>query len=125
MSSIKIIQIEDGTAAFKPDFPGSKPDEPLVVDRGENVTWNNETDNAHWPWPTDAQGNLLSEADAIKFVFYLTDDVPAGRASNPIYDVNPQFSPPRQPPPNVPPPTITYVCRHHQHERGSIVLRNP
>jgi hypothetical protein len=122
MSSIKIVQLQNGTVAFQPDIPGAKPGQPLGVDLGEHVTWNNETNQAHWPWPTDTQGNLLSEADAIARRFYLADDVPAGRVSKPIYNVDPQFSPPA--PPDVPPPTITYVCKHHQQEQGSIVVRN-
>ena len=129
MASIRIVQL-DGTAGFQPDIPGSQPGDPLEVDRGEGVTWNNQTNNAHWPWPVDEQGNLLSEADAIRCKMYLSDRIPAGQVSTPIYNVDPMFSPqpeldPPTPPPDVPPPTIKYVCRLHRQERGSIVVRNP
>lgn len=126
MPSIKIKQLANGTVAFRPHRPGSKAGDPLVVDRGALVTWNNETEQAHWPWPIDAQGNLLSEEDAKALGFYFTDNVPADKASNPIYSVNPQFSPeppPPPPPPTLPPPMITYVCRHHPTEKGCIFVR--
>ena len=125
MPSIKIIRLPDGTVAFQPDQPHSQPGQPLGVLVGDNVTWNNQTNEVHRPWPTDAQGRLLSEADAVAFGFYLSDDVPPDRPSRPIYNVNPQFSPPRTGLPDTPPPTITYVCRHHQGEGGSIVVNNP
>jgi hypothetical protein len=125
--SIKIVR-RKGTIGFEPDIPGSQPGDPLEVDRGEGVTWNNRTNQPHWPWPIDAQGNLLSEADAFARNLYLCDRIPARQVSVPIFDVNPDFSPQQPPPPplpNVPPPTINYVCRLHQQERGSIVVSNP
>jgi hypothetical protein len=117
MPSIKIVQL-NGTVEFQPDDPPGDPGQPLGVDRGESVTWNNETDRSHWPWPIDAQGNLLSAADAKAFGFHLSRNIPKGGVSSPEYNSNPQFSPPL-----LPPPTITYVCRHHRKERGSIVVR--
>jgi hypothetical protein len=127
MTSIKIVR-HNGKFAFEPD--GRQPGDPLKVDRGESVTWNNDTNESHWPWPIDAQGNLLSEDEALKRKLYLCDRIPAHQVSVPIYDVNPDFSPqppPVPPPPhsNVPPPTINYVCRLHLQERGCIVVNNP
>jgi hypothetical protein len=127
MPSIKIVR-RKGTVGFEPDIPGSQPGDPLEVDRGEGVTWNNRTNQPHWPWPIDAQGNLLSEADALARKLFLCDRIPARQVSVPICDINPDFSPqppPQPPPPNVPQPTINYVCRLHRQERGSIVVRNP
>ena len=120
MPSIRIVEL-NGTTGFQPaDIPGGQPGDPVDVDRGASITWNNETNQPHWPWPVDAQGNLLSEADAITHNMYLCDRIPAGQVSVPICDVNPNFSPP-----DVPPPAVNYVCRLHRTERGSIVVRNP
>ena len=117
MASIRIVQL-NGTTVFQPDV--------LEVDRGDDVTWNNRTKRPHWPWPIDADGNLLSEADAIARKLYLSDRIPAGQVSIPIYNVDPIFSPPPPlPDVNVPPPQIKYVCRLHLQEQGSIVVRNP
>jgi hypothetical protein len=128
MASIKIVDLGGGTAGFKPDIPGSQAGDPLVVDRGEGVTWNNRTDQPHWPWPIDADGKLLSDVDAFARRLYLCDRIPDGLVSAPICNIDPEFSPqpPPQPaPPNVQAPAIDYVCRLHRHERGRIVVRNP
>jgi hypothetical protein len=127
MPVIKITEV-NGKVVFQPDDPVGSPGQALEVDRGEDVSWNNETSDSHWPWPTDAQGKLLKKAEAIALGFYLTDEVPAGKGSRPIYNVAPRFSPiqqPPPPPPELPPATITYVCRRHRKERGSIIVRNP
>jgi hypothetical protein len=124
MTGIMIRRI-GGKVAFVPD--GGKPGGPLEVDRGEGVTWNNRTNQPHWPWPIDAQGNLLSEAESLDRQLYLCDRIPAHDVSDPAYNVDPKFSPQPEPPPqsDVPPPTINYVCKLHREERGSIVIRNP
>jgi hypothetical protein len=126
MASIKIVDLAHGTAGFQPDVPGSQPGDPLVVDRGEGVTWDNRTNIRHWPWPIDAHGNLLSEAQAFACRMFLCDEIPADDVSAPIYSVNPDFSPSPPPPPApLQSPVIKYVCRLHRQERGCIVLRNP
>jgi hypothetical protein len=120
MPAIKIKQLQDGTVGFVPHRPGSKPGDPLTVDRGVGVIWNNETPDAHWPWPLDGQGKPMTEADARALGFYLTDEIHADRPSDPIYGSDPQFS---TPPANVGGPTLKYQCRHHPNEIGFIFIR--
>jgi hypothetical protein len=122
MPSITIKQLRDGTVVFKPLRPGSKPGDPLAVDRGVGVTWNNEAPQPHWPWPLDGQGNPMAEADAKALGFYLTDEIPRDSPSNPIYPADPQFS---KPPANVPGPMFKYQCKHHPNEIGFIFIREP
>ncbi len=125
MTSIKIVR-RNGMVAFEPD--GLQPGDPFEVDRGESVTWNNSTNEPHWPWPIDAQGNILSEDEALDRKLFLSDEIPPHQVSDPIFDVNPDFSP-REPTPkvpmpsSVPPPKINCVCRLHRQERGCIVVR--
>jgi hypothetical protein len=120
MPTIKIVQLDDGTVGFRPYRPGTKVGDPLTVDRGVGVKWNNETLQSHWPWPVDNQGNPMAEADAKTLGFYLTDDVPSDSASTPIYSSDPKFS---TPPPDVQGPMIKYLCLHHPNEVGFIFIR--
>jgi hypothetical protein len=130
MASIRIVR-RKGTVGFEPDVLGSQPGDPLVVDQGEDVTWNNRTKQEHWPWPIDADGKLLSQSEALERKLFLSDMIPPLQVSEPIFDVKPDFSPQPPPPPtpgvpprsSVPPPTIDYVCRLHPEERGHIFVR--
>ena len=90
--SIKIVELADGTVAFEPDVPGATPGQPLGAKTGDLVTWNNRTNQAHWPVATSAQT-------------FLTNDIPAGQVSDPIFQVQSM---------------VTYSCRHHPHEQGVI-----
>jgi hypothetical protein len=105
-----------------------------MVHRGATVTWDNQTSDAHWPWPIDRHGNLLTEEQAKAYGFYLGDEIPRGSVSNP-FNVDPIFSAPvppgqRQPPPGVPPPpqpdippdTINYVCKNHLNDGDPIIV---
>jgi len=94
--SIRILVLPNGTTAFQPDVPGAQPGQPLGVNSGDLVTWNNTTDVAHLPVMTIASGPLC-------------DPIPAGSPSDPIFKVNPIT-------------TITYVCQYHANEKGSIVI---
>jgi hypothetical protein len=135
MASIKIVEV-GGVAKFRPAR--------LAVNRGEQITWDNQTNGDHWPWPVDTQGNLLSQADAVRCQMFLSNRIPGGQVSTPVYTVDPLFSPqpkrdaepaqgtvpalperPATPPPDVPLPKIKYVCRLHPGKRGSIVVLNP
>ena len=117
--SITIVKLADGRVAFWPDRLDAEPDDPLVILRGESVTWNNRTNDPHWPWPLDGQGQLLSADDARARNFYLCDAIPAGDVSDPSYDAVPDFAPPV----TTEAPTIVYVCRRHRLERGRIIVR--
>ena len=59
--SIKITNV-GGTPAFVPDLIGAKPGLALVAQVDDLVTWNNTTDQPHWPWPTDPSFNPLPDA---------------------------------------------------------------
>jgi hypothetical protein len=123
-----------GAAGFKPDLQGAAIAQPLGVLSGDNITWNNTTDAAHWPWPTDSEnGPMFSEADARAKGVYLSDDVAAGDPSSPVYNASPVDPPPPPPAGFAPgftraPPgkkTIFYCCKNHPNEpseKGSIVI---
>lgn len=113
---IKIVDVAaGGPAAFQPDLAGAKPGQPLGIRGDENsVTWRNNTDIDHWPWPTNGQGGaMLDEQDAKNRGVYLTENILPGDVSAPRYTVNLLAG-----------STIFYCCRHHAHEQGSIVRLN-
>jgi hypothetical protein len=60
--SIRIVPVNPshpaGPAEFEPQ--GESPGRPLEAWVGDTVTWNNTTDAAHWPWPTDADYKPLN-----------------------------------------------------------------
>jgi hypothetical protein len=108
--SIKIVPnpaaVADAPAAFVPDLIGAGPGDPLQAQVADIVSWNNTTGEAHWPWPTDANGVLLSvtPGDAA----YLSDDIPCHTPSD-GYSL-----------PNA--GTLYYCCKWHHAERGQIVV---
>ena len=73
MPSIKIIKV-DGGIAFQPDRPGAKPGQPLGANSGDLVTWNNQTDNTL---------TLVSVPPGT----FITNPIPAGSVSSPIFQV--------------------------------------
>jgi hypothetical protein len=114
--SIKIIPnpsaIAGAPAAFVPDVTGAKPGDPLIAQESDIVTWNNTTDQAHWPWPVNFAVPLDEDPGSLKgtpVVLYMSDRV-AGDSSS-----SPSFVPPLA-------GTITYCCRLHPEERGTIVV---
>jgi hypothetical protein len=101
-------------AAFLPSLKDAEPNQPLGVLSGDSIIWRNNTTLAHWPWPTDAQGNMLTEQQAKDAEVLLSSvDVPPGDVSDPIFLVNPKNNQ----------TTIHYCCRHHPQERSSIVIQ--
>lgn len=90
--SIKIVTLPGDIVAFQPDVPGAQPGQALGVSNNDLVTWNNRTNDSHWP---HAEGTPL------------TADIPAGQVSSPILKVT-----------ELP---ITYICKHHEGEQGTIV----
>ena len=95
--SIKIVQQANESVAFQPDLPGAQPGQPLGALGGDLITWNNTTNNAHQPEGTNPTS-------------YLTEQIPAGQVSDPIYKAP------------AGPTTITYACKLHPQEQGSIVV---
>jgi len=72
--SIKIIQQHpDDPVTFKPDVPGAVAGQPLGVRSGDNVTWNNRTNQTVTLQSIDPPGE------------YLTEPIEAGKVSSPIY----------------------------------------
>jgi hypothetical protein len=72
--SITINQ-RDGVISFTPDVPDAKANQPLGVNSGDNVTWNNRT-------------NLEITLKSIQpESVFLCDPIPPGDVSNPIFSV--------------------------------------
>jgi hypothetical protein len=70
------IQKKHGTFTFTPFVSDAKPNEPLGVNPGDYVTWNNMTNE---------EIELISINPSGLF---LTGPIPAGSVSNPIFQVN-------------------------------------
>jgi hypothetical protein len=114
---VKIVPAANATpqapGAFLPSVENAQQNQPLGVLLGDSIIWRNNTDDAHWPWPTDAGGNMLSEAQAQQDgVLLSAGDIPGGDVSDPIYQARPRAG-------RI---TIQYCCRHHPQERSSIVI---
>src|SRR6266566_6290512 len=92
--SIRIVELADGSVAFQPDVPGAQPSQPLGVNKGDNVNWSNETNEAHWPVAIASPG-------------FLTNNIPPGRVSRPTFGVE---------------VSVVYRCLHHPQEHGMIVV---
>jgi|SRR6185369_11117230 len=122
--SIRIVPAKSGGgAAFVPDLAGYGPGDALPAQQDDLVTWGNETDETHQPWPTDCNYVPMSEAQVLPrgSANYLSDPIPPQESSRPSYDV----SQPTPPPPAKPPTewTVYYCCRLHpdvETERGTI-----
>jgi plastocyanin len=120
--SIKIVPADNPTpqapAAFVPDLIGKKAGNPLSAQVDDLVTWNNTTNDAHWPWPADQNGNPLPDAQvSTANGNYLSDQIPALRSSRPSYDVKlPSTASATVPPTG----TLSYCCKLHPQERGTI-----
>lgn len=111
--SIKIVpsksEIAGVHAVFVPDIDGAKPGQPLKVQQGDLVSWNNTTNEDHWPWPVTSQnappvdpppgGNVLTAAS-------IKPD-----SSSPAYNIVATQG-----------TTIFYCCKWHPAERGQMVV---
>ena len=87
-----------GKTVLQPDRPGAQPGDPYQADLGDLITWNNETNDIHHPVAIDP------------VTTYLTDEIPPGRVSSPIFNVEEAK-------------TITYQCSRHPDnpdEKGTI-----
>jgi hypothetical protein len=117
--SIRIVRASSGGgAAFVPDLSGYGPGDALPAQQDDLVTWGNETDETHQPWPTDCNYVPLSEAEVLPrgSANYLSDPIPPQESSRPSYDVS-------QPATNPNAWTVYYFCKLHpdiETERGTI-----
>ena len=73
--SIRILDAPGGTVVFWPWLPGTQPGAPLIAAPGDLVTWYN----------TSASTITLVSLDPT--VTYITDPIPSGRVSSPIFTV--------------------------------------
>src|SRR3954466_168885 len=70
------------------DLVGAKPGAPLQTQEDDLVSWNNETNSAWQPWPTDANYNALpANQVSMEDGNYLSDPIPGNLSSTPAYDV--------------------------------------
>jgi hypothetical protein len=105
--SVKIIPDANGVpAAIVPDLHGSKPGDPLQVQEDDLISWNNTTDKPCQPWPTDWKYQPVPGAQG------LSDQIPAGKSSRPLYDV------PLPASGNI----IYYYLKEYPNVRGTIVV---
>jgi plastocyanin len=109
--SIRILPVNSshpaGPAEFEPQ--GERSGRPLEAWVGDTVTWNNTTDAAHWPWPTDANYQPLNVQ--LGDLGYMSDNIQAKQGSRPTFNVGTQ------------PALLHYYCKNHpneQSERGTI-----
>ena len=112
--SIRIVPVDPlhpaGPASFAPQ--GKAPGQSLEAWDGDTVTWNNTTDAAHWPWPTDANYQPLNVGPGQQA--YMSDNIPAKLGSRPTYPVNLGTANPT---------LVHYYCKNHPvepSERGII-----
>jgi hypothetical protein len=96
--SIIIEQVGNDGVAFRPDVPGGQRGQPLGVKSGDDVTWNNTTD-------------LDLELVSIPPGTFLTDPIPAGQVSDPIFNVTQAAG-----------ETITYSCVQPSQPQHSIAV---
>ena len=95
------IKIQRKPAVFTPDIDDTPPAKPLKVVQGDLVSWNNMTQEQHWPVPDDPNlGAFMTQA--------IEPD-----SSSPWYNV---ISPAGT--------TINYHCRNHPNEKGQIIVVN-
>ena len=96
--SIEILDGPNGTVVFRPD--GEEIGKTLGAKQGDNVTWTNRTNRPLELHSIDPLG------------LYLTDEIPAGSASSPAFDVTQD-----------PGTTITYSCVAPDQQQHSIVVK--
>jgi hypothetical protein len=115
--SIKIIPNPKPTpgapAAFVPDLIGAKPGDPLNAQSDDLVSWNNTTNDEHWPWPVTFAVPLNEDPNALQGTqigLFLCNKIPGDSSSKPLFSV-PELA-----------GTITYCCRNHPEERGTIIV---
>lgn len=94
---IDIIELKDGTMAFQPDLPHSHVGQPLTASKNDLVTWYNRT-------------NRTITLESIPAGTFLTDPIPAGDGSDPIFRVG---------------KTVVYHCKDVASQQHSIEVPSP
>lgn len=95
-----------------PDLgPGSQVGAPLQAQVQDIVTWGNQTQDTHQPWPLDASGHPVPYPYTGTKANYLSDPIEAGGSSFPQFVVTGTVG-----------QTIFYCCRLHPNERGQIAI---
>ena len=114
--------------AFVPAQPNGKPGGTLIAEAGDIVTWDNQSDEACWPWPTDSSGNPLPDSNvSTEFGNYLSNKIAGGDPSTPYFNpVDPLVTDPTTTPRKTvaAPYTLTYCCKLHPTIKGAILV-NP
>jgi|SRR3954452_12338365 hypothetical protein len=94
------IKIQGKPAVFTPDIGGTRHGAPLKVVQGDIVSWNNMTQQGHWPVPDDRNS------------YGLFSTMPVDpNSSTTAYNVAAKAG-----------TTISYHCYCHPEERGQIVV---
>src|SRR5258708_7602091 len=92
---------------------GGNAGHPLLANAADNVSWGNDTQAAHHPWPTKQNGDLLTEAElAADPSLRLSDEIPKNSSSEAWTAKSSSITG----------NTIFYCCKRHQGEFGSIVI---
>ena len=95
------IKIEDKPAVFTPDINGTPSGTPLKVVQGDLVSWNNTTDEQHWPVPDDPS-----------YGEFITQPIDPDTSST-AYEVIAKAG-----------TTVSYHCRLHPKETGQMIVVN-
>jgi hypothetical protein len=106
--SIKIIQLDANTVTFQPDQTGAAQGQPLGVNTGDNITWNNMTNNELQLVVTKI--TLKGVNQPLTQLFQGIRFQP-GSASNPIFNVTQAAD-----------TVITYSCRNPAQQSHQIVV---
>jgi hypothetical protein len=93
--TIEITKLPNGDVGFRVALPGNVVGQALGASNGDNVTWYNKTDDTLTLQSIDPAG------------VYLTDPIPPGEASDPIFPVN---------------GSLKYACVHPSQQQHSIVV---
>ncbi len=114
--TIAIVGPPGGLADFVPQ--GGNAGDPLIMKAGDIVSWDNQTDDIHQPWPADAKGNPLPDSVVGKSgkPNYLSDEIEPGESSRPAWVGKSPIKP-------VPGGSmIYYCCKRHPQEVGRIEI---
>jgi len=95
--SVKIVEVSPGVAGFQPDVLGAKPGDSLQAQVSDIVTWGNTTAVTHQPILDNGQS--------------LCDPIAGGASSTPQFVVEGAVG-----------DVISYKCRFHPKETGSITI---